>query len=114
MSLAPRTRGHRRLVLKGRSFDMKNYDKIQVLVTKSKSGEDTAFEELLKHFKPLITSQAMDIYANGYDLDDIIQVEAIALFKAVLAYDATNENFSNYATAAIKNNLKNLTFFMMK
>lgn len=93
---------------------MKNYDKIQVLVIKSKSGEDTAFEELLKHFKPLIIIQARDIYANGYDLDDLIQIGAIALFKAVLAYDATNENFSNYATVAIKNNLKNLTFFRMK
>ena len=93
---------------------MKNYNKIQELVTKSKSGEDTDFKELLKIFKPLIISQAMDSYANGYDLDDLIQVGAIALFKAVLAYDVTNENFSNYSTAAIKNNLKNLTFFRMK
>jgi len=44
----------------------------------------------------------------------LIQVGTIALFKAVLAHDSSNEKFSNYDTAAIKNNLKNLIFVRMK
>ena len=89
---------------------MKNYAKTQELVTKAKAGKDAAFEELLKTFKPLIINQATGIYAKGYDLDDLIQVGTIALYKAVHDYDLTKVNFPIYAAIAIKNNLECLIY----
>lgn len=99
-----------RVSLRERIFVMDNYAKIQELVTKAKAGEDTAFGELLKAFKPLIFGQAIAICAKGYDLDDLMQVGTFALCKAVHGYDLTKESFTNYIAIAIKNNLEGLIY----
>ncbi|WP_346886682.1 sigma factor [Clostridium sp. UBA4395] len=96
--------------LRERIFVMDNYAKIQELVTKAKSGEDTALEELLKTFKALISSQAVAISVKGYDLDDLIQVGIIALYKAVHGYDITKVHFPCHIAIAIKNNIEGLIY----
>lgn len=93
-----------------RIFDMDNYAKIQELVTKAKAGEDTAFGELIKTFKALISGQAVAITEKGYDLDDLIQVGTIALCKAVHGYDITKGNFPCHIAIAIKNNFQGLIY----
>ncbi|WP_346917058.1 sigma factor [Clostridium sp.] len=89
---------------------MENYAKIQELVTKAKAGEDAAFEELLKAFRPLIFGQAIAICAKGYDLDDLIQVGTFALYKGIRGYDLTKGSFPIYVAIAIKNNLEGLIY----
>jgi RNA polymerase sporulation-specific sigma factor len=87
---------------------IRNYEKQEELVIKAKAGEEAAFEELFKSFKPYILKQARAIYVNGYELDDLIQVGIISVFKAINSYDITKGNFTSYVTFAIKNNLNDL------
>ncbi len=93
-----------------RIFVMDNCAKIQELVTKAKAGEDTALEELIKNFKAFISSQAVAISVKGYDIDDLIQVGIIALYKAVNGYDITKGHFPCHVAIAIKNNLEGLIY----
>jgi DNA-directed RNA polymerase specialized sigma subunit len=60
--------------------------------------------------KRLIFNQARAIYTKGYDLDDLIRVGTIALFKAIRGYDVIKGNFPINAAIAIKNNLEGLIY----
>jgi hypothetical protein len=53
-------------------------------VSKSKVGGNTAVEKLLKNFKLVIISQARAIYANGYDLDELIQMGLLLCSKLLV------------------------------
>jgi len=99
------------LALKGGDFlFIRNYEKQEELVIKAKAGEEAAFEELFKSFKPYILKQARAIYINGYELDDLIQVGNISVFKAINSYDITKGNFPINAAITIKNNLEGLIY----
>lgn len=55
-------------------------------------------------YKPLIAKNAMRIYIYGYEVEDLIQIENIALINAVNKYDCDkNIPFTSYAKRAIQN-----------
>lgn len=55
-------------------------------------------------YKPFIIKNAMQIYINGYEVEDLIQIGLIALVKAVSKYQLDRKAaFTTYATTVIKN-----------
>jgi RNA polymerase sigma factor (sigma-70 family) len=60
----------------------------------------------LHKYKALIAKNALQIYINGYDTGDLIQIANIALVNAVHKYDCSKSSpFMAYAKIAIKNSL---------
>lgn len=81
-------------------------DKINLykLIKASQKGDKKALEELIKMYKPFIIKNAVQIYINGYEVEDLVQIGAIALMKAVNKYELDRKiAFTTYAVTAIKN-----------
>lgn len=57
-------------------------------------------------YKPYIIKKARQIYINGYEQEDMIQIAALALVKAVKKYQLGRKAaFTSYAITVIKNAL---------
>lgn len=55
-------------------------------------------------YKPFIIKKARKIYINGYETEDLIQIGALALIKAVKKYELGRKAaFTVYANTVIKN-----------
>lgn len=74
------------------------------LVLKAKEGNEEALEELIMKFRPCIVKCSTNVYINGYDMEDLIQIGNMSLMKAVDKYDTSKGNFTSYVTSAIKKN----------
>ena len=69
-----------------------------------KAGDKKALEELIKMYKPFIIKNAIQIYINGYEVEDLIQIGIMALIKAVNKYQLDRKvAFTTYAITVIKN-----------
>jgi RNA polymerase sporulation-specific sigma factor len=78
---------------------------LENLVMKAKNGDNSAYEEIFNRFRNFIYKTCIGIYINGYEIGDLIQLGNITLIKAIEKYDSTkNNNFTAYATSAIRNN----------
>lgn len=61
-------------------------------------------EEIIKMYRPFIVKKARQIYINGYELRDLIQIGVLALIKAVKKYQLGRKfAFTTYAGTAINN-----------
>lgn len=79
--------------------------KLENLVMEAKNGNEEAFEEIVNRFKGFIYKICKETYIAGYDTDDLLQIGYTTLIKAVQKFDLNkNNNFTAYATSAIKNN----------
>src|SRR5574344_1293100 len=98
-------------------------DNTKELLEKAKSDE-SAVEELLSLYKPLISTVARKYFLVGGEIDDLVQEGMIGLYKAIKNFDATREaSFKTFATICINRqvqslirkstNLKNKIFFEM-
>lgn len=85
-----------------------NYEYIEDLVSKSKSGDMTSKEKLMQEFKPLILNISKRTFINGYDNHDIQNECYKILFKCLLLYNLQNHRFVAYATNGIKNSINDL------
>jgi len=55
-------------------------------------------------YKPCIIKRANQIYINGYEIEDLVQIGALALINAVNKYQLGKKNaFTTYAVTVIKN-----------
>lgn len=55
-------------------------------------------------YKPFIIKNAVQIYINGYEVEDLIQIGTMALIKAVNKYQLDRKiAFTTYAVTVIKN-----------
>jgi RNA polymerase sigma factor, sigma-70 family len=55
-------------------------------------------------YKPCIIKKARQIYINGYELEDLIQIGALALIKAAKKYQLGRKvAFTTYAVTVIRN-----------
>ncbi|WPC43353.1 sigma-70 family RNA polymerase sigma factor [Clostridium sp. JS66] len=74
------------------------------LVKKAQNGDEASLQAILKNFEGFMYKTASSIYINGYEIEDLIQIEAIALINAVFKYNCGYKNaFTTYAATAIKN-----------
>lgn len=77
---------------------------IDDLVIKAQEGDKISLERLLSLYKPLIIKNASQIYINGYETEDLIQIGSMSLVKAVHKYQADRGiNFTIFAVKVIKN-----------
>ncbi len=78
------------------------------LITKAKSHDEQAIEELLGVFKPKVIAIAREYFLIGAEFDDLIQEGMIGLYKAISVYEETkNHNFSAFASLCIHRQLQN-------
>ena len=77
------------------------------LITRSRSGDKLAREQVIKENMPLVYSIVKRFAGRGYDVEDLSQIGAIGLIKAVdnfnLNYDV---KFSTYAVPVISGEIK--------
>lgn len=76
------------------------------IIKEAQAGSSEALEYILNKYKPLIMKSALEIYINGYELNDLFQIGSMALVKAVYKYDCSRSPaFMAYAKKSIKNSL---------
>jgi RNA polymerase sigma factor (sigma-70 family) len=79
-------------------------NELEDLVKKAQEGDKISLKQVLKRFQGFMYKTANSIYINGYELEDLIQIENLALFKAVFKYNCEYKNaFTTYANTVIKN-----------
>lgn len=91
---------------------MKNIqqDRVSILLSRTKAGEESAFFEIAEQYKPLIESCVC--YFNSKLPHEELQQEAlIALYRAACSYDpdVSNVSFGLYAKICINNSLISLS-----
>jgi RNA polymerase sigma-B factor len=73
----------------------------------SRDGDDQAREELTTRFMPLARSLALRYQRSGEPFDDLVQVAALGLVKAIDRFDPAREiAFSSYAVPTILGEIK--------
>ncbi|AWI04556.1 sigma-70 family RNA polymerase sigma factor [Clostridium drakei] len=78
------------------------------LVKKAQDRDEASLQAIIKNFEGFMYKTASSIYINGYEVEDLLQIEATALINAIFKYNCEYTNaFTTYATTAIKNALNN-------
>ncbi|KRK48019.1 sigma-70 family RNA polymerase sigma factor [Secundilactobacillus kimchicus] len=79
------------------------------LVALAKRGEDTAFEEILRRYQPLVNHLQGEFYLPDMDRDEWQQEARIVLWKAVQHFNVTREKaFGSYYKTALLNRRRDL------
>ena len=82
-------------------------DEVSSLIEKAQQHDEQAMEDLLHLFKPKVIAISREYFLIGADVDDLIQVGMIGLYKAINIYDKTkNKNFSAFASLCIHRQLQ--------
>lgn len=77
---------------------------IESLIISAQTGDKKAMEELIKMYKPFIIKNARQIYINGYEVEDLIQIGIMGLIKAVYKYQPERKAaFTGFAITIIRN-----------
>lgn len=75
------------------------------LVLAAQNGDNSAFEELYKKYKPIILSVARKFFLCGGDVEDLVQEGTCGLYSAVRKFKAGKNGFSAYASVCIHNRI---------
>lgn len=74
-----------------------------------KQGDKTAQQEIVKKFMPLIYKVSHKVYIAGYEDEDLIQIGAESILKAVKKFDSNkNTSFTAYVKNTVENNYRYL------
>ena len=80
---------------------------LQAQIRAAQTGDQVAMEELLRENTPLVWSVAKRFYGRGCESEDLFQLGAIGLLKAVRDFDLTqNVAFSTYAVPKIAGEIR--------
>lgn len=84
-------------------------DKLEILEKMAQSGDENAQEEMLRMFEGYIYTIASGYYIKDYDMDDLIQLGRMSVYKAMKLYDfdSASRGFMYYAMNAVKKNFMN-------
>lgn len=86
---------------------MNKFDNNMVLLERAASGDKNAEEQLVRENMGLVKSIALRFLGRGQELDDLMQIGAIGMLKAVRGYDKSyNTVFSTYAVPMITGEIK--------
>ncbi len=79
-----------------------------MLVKMAKQRDNTALEEIFMRFKPLVIKLSNNVFINGYEQEDLIQMGYTSIMKAIDKFDESkNNNFVAYVRSAIQKNYYN-------
>ena len=82
-------------------------EKNRYLLEQASKGDREAEAELIKENMGLVKSIAIRFIGRGQELEDLIQIGAMGLLKAVRGYDASfNTAFSTYAVPMVMGEIK--------
>jgi len=82
---------------------------MQEIIKKANQGDKAAQEEIIKKFMPLIYKASHKVYIAGYEEEDLIQIGAESILKAVQKFDSNkNTSFTAYVKNTVENNYKYL------
>ena len=82
-------------------------EKNRVLLERALSGDRMAEEELIKENMGLVKNIAARFTGRGTELEDLVQIGAMGMLKAIRGYDsAFNTAFSTYAVPMIMGEIK--------
>ena len=82
-------------------------EEVSVLIEKSQAGDKEAREVLIEKNLGLVHHIVRRFAGRGYDLEDLFQIGAIGLMKAIDKFDLTMEvKFSTYAVPMIAGEIK--------
>lgn len=82
-----------------------DYENLEKLVIKAKSGDRKSKEEIFEEFKPFILNFSSKFFINSYDIYDIQNECYRILLDAINMYKPEKHRFVAYATNAIKNSI---------
>lgn len=85
-----------------------DYEIIENLAKKAKSGDQKAKEELINAFKPFILNLSKKTFISGYERSDIENECYRILLKSLSKYDTDTHKFVAYGTNSIKNGIYDL------
>ena len=85
-------------------------DQVNILVKRTKNGDQTSFSSLVQKYEPLIESLVFKFYDEnivGLNKDDLRQEAILKLYKSVLSFDTEQSEveFGLYAKICISNAL---------
>ncbi len=84
-----------------------NKEKTLELIKAAQSGDESAKTKLIEENFGLVLSIAKRFYGRGYDADDINQLGAIGLLRAIEKFDTSQDvMFSTYAVPVILGEIK--------
>ena len=76
------------------------------LVEAARSGDQDAFNQLIKHYEPELRKIACKYFLARADYEDLLQEGRIAIYKAVLSYDFNSQiPFLHFVRMVIKRKL---------
>lgn len=79
-----------------------------MLVKLAKQKDNIALEEIFIRFKPLVIKLSNNVFINGYEQEDLIQMGYASIMKAIDKFDENkNNNFVAYVRSAIQKNYYN-------
>lgn len=83
-----------------------NKKELEKLVREAKLGNEDAKENIITTFEGYIYTVASSYYIKGYDMDDLLQLGRISVYKAIKLYDLnkSSNGFMYYTINAVKNN----------
>ncbi len=74
----------------------------EILIKKAQEGDDKAFDEVIMSNMGLVKKLALKFTDRGVDFDDLVQIGAMGMIKAVRSFDFSFECvFSTYAVPLI-------------
>lgn len=76
------------------------------LIEEFRSGDLSAIETLLSHYKPMVRARAASYFLPGADREDLIQEGMLGLFSAARQYDKSRGPFAAYADLSVTSHLK--------
>lgn len=85
-----------------------DYDIVEEIAIKAKSGDKNAKEALINAFKPFILNFSGKTFITGYEKSDIENECYRILLKSLNKYDLTSHKFVAYGTNSIKNGIYDL------
>ncbi|WP_297517554.1 RNA polymerase sporulation sigma factor SigF [uncultured Clostridium sp.] len=84
-----------------------NYERNRELVVLAKTGDKEAMNQLIEINTPLVSSLCKKFLNRGYEYDDIFQLGAMGLIKAIQNFDTSYDvKFSTYAVPMILGEIK--------
>lgn len=69
------------------------------------SGDEAAWEELYKRYKPRVLSIARRFFLSGGETEDLVQEGMCGLYFAVGGFKESGASFSSYAYSCIRNRI---------
>lgn len=80
------------------------------LIIKAKNDDNSAKEEIINMYYPLIIREGKKIFLKNRTFEDIVQIGAISILNAIRLFDLSRgvDSFTSYALWSIKNGFINI------